>query len=140
MSSCVVAALGFGALGAWVAWLGVGARVGVLLVRAFFGVVGWRLPCAGRFVLSGGAWKVVRNSAWMVVWGLACVGGWGWLLGVCVSGVRWIGLGCLAVWQGVMVGSWAWVIGEWFVWPVVWCSVWAAKVRRCGMGVLVVLA
>ena len=54
----VVVAVGDGALGAWWAWLGADARVGVYLVRVAGGLwaAGVLLPCVWEFVLSGGAW------------------------------------------------------------------------------------
>ena len=57
---CVAVVVKVGALGAWWAWFGVGARVDVYLVWAAGGLraAGVLLPCVWRFVLSGGAWLV----------------------------------------------------------------------------------
>ena len=54
----VVVAVGVGAPGAWWAWLGAPARVGVYLVRVAGGLwaAGALLPCVWRFVFAGGAW------------------------------------------------------------------------------------
>ena len=83
----VLVAVGVGAPGAWWAWLGAGASVGVYLVRVAGGLwaVGALLPCVWRFVFSGGAWPAcaLRGScgvwsAWVVsVWVLG-VGCWLW--------------------------------------------------------------
>ena len=89
--------------------------------------MGLLLPCAWRFVLSGGLWPARVCSAGMV-WGLAGVdgarmGGRVRVLGVCASGVRWTGLGRLAVWSGVMVGSLVFVVGWQWRWPgPSWCG------------------
>ena len=62
----VVVAVGVGAPGAWWAWLGAGARVGVYLVRVAGGLwaAGALLPCVWRFVLSGGAWPACALRGW----------------------------------------------------------------------------
>ena len=52
---CMVAVVWIGALGAWWVSLDVGVRVCVPLVWAPFGVVGWPLFRAGRFVLADDA-------------------------------------------------------------------------------------
>ena len=77
-----------GALGAWWAWLGAGARVDVSFVWVAGGLwaAGVLLPCVWRFVLSGGAWLVCAlggwcgtRSAWVVsvwVFGFGC---WLWV-------------------------------------------------------------
>ena len=79
------------------------------------------------------------------MWGLAAVGGSGWVLGVCASGLVWVALGFLVLWSGVIVGPSAWVNGGWWVWLVVWSSLWAARVmvfwwwwRDCLVAVAVV--
>ena len=95
----VVVAVGVGAPGAWWAWLGAGARVGVYLVRVAGGLwaAGALLPCVWRFVLSGGAWPACALRGWCGVWSA-------WVVAVWVLG---LGAGCApvvhAVWSGVMV-------------------------------------
>ena len=83
----VVVAVGVGAPGAWWAWLGAGARVGVYLVRVAGGLwaAGALLPPVSRFVLSGGAWPVCALrvccgvwSAWVVSVWVFGVGCWLW--------------------------------------------------------------
>ena len=66
----VVVAVGVSALGAWWAWLGAGARVGVYLVRVAGGLwaAGALLPCVWRLVLSGGAWQAFALRGWCGVW------------------------------------------------------------------------
>ena len=78
----VVAAVGVGAPGAWWAWLGAGARVGVYLVRVAGGLwaAGALLPCVWRFVLSGGAWPVCALRGWCGSWSA-------WVVSVWVFGV-----------------------------------------------------
>ena len=105
-----------GALGAWWAWLGVGARVDVYLVRAAGGLraAGVLLPCVWRVVLSGGAWLLCALRGW------------------CQSGCLGLGAGCgcvvCAMWWGVMVGSPTCAAGWTRVWSVVWCPVRAVRV------------
>ena len=62
--------MGIGALGAWWAWRGAGARVDVYLVRAAGGLwaAGVLFPCLWRFVLSGGAWLVCVLRGWCGAW------------------------------------------------------------------------
>ena len=78
----VVVAVGVGAPGAWWAWLGAGARVGVYLVRVAGGLwaAGALLPCVWRFVLSGGAWPACALRGWCGVWSA-------WVVSVWVFGV-----------------------------------------------------
>ena len=78
----VVVAVGVGAPGAWWAWLGAGARVGVYLVRVAGGLwaAGALLPCVWRFVLSGGAWPACALRGWCGVWSA-------WVVSVLVFGV-----------------------------------------------------
>ena len=78
----VVVAVGVGAPGAWLAWLGAGARVGVYLVRVAGGLwaAGALLPCVWRFVLSGGAWPACALRGWCGVWSA-------WVVSVWVFGV-----------------------------------------------------
>ena len=108
----VVVAVGLGAPGAWWAWLGAGARVGLHLVRVAGGLwaVGALLPC----LWLRAVWSSVAGVcfAW-VVWGLVGVGGvgvgvWGWVLvagvsSACPVWVLWVvlSLGVLQVWCGV---------------------------------------
>ena len=77
-----VVAVGVGAPGAWWAWLGASARVGVYLVRVAGGLraVGVLLPCVWRFVLSGGAWPACALRGWCGVWSA-------WVVSVWVFGV-----------------------------------------------------
>ena len=78
----VVVAVGVGAPGAWWAWLGAGARVGVHLVRVAGGLwaAGALLPCVWRFVLSGGAWPACALHGWCGVWSA-------WVVSIWVFGV-----------------------------------------------------
>ena len=78
----VVVAVEVGAPGAWWAWLGAGARVGVYLVRVAGGLwgAGALLLCVWRFVLSGGVWPACPLRGWCGVW-LA------WVVSVWVFGV-----------------------------------------------------
>ena len=88
----VVVAVGVGAPGAWWAWLGAGARVGVYLVRVAGGL--WAACAVAVRVAVCVVWWSVAGVcfAWMV-WGLVGVGGvgvgvWGWVLLVGVSSAR----------------------------------------------------
>ena len=102
----VAVAVGVGALGAWRAWLGAGARVDVYLVRVAGGLwaAGVLLPCVWRFVLSGGVWLVYALCGWCGTWSAWVVsvwvfggvvsgaGGWGsfgvgWVVVVVVAGL-----------------------------------------------------
>ena len=78
----VVVAVGVRAPGAWWAWLGAGARVGVYLVRVAGGLwaAGALLRCVWRFVLSGGAWPACALRGWCGVWSA-------WVVSVWVFGV-----------------------------------------------------
>ena len=78
----VVVAVGVGAPGAWWAWLGAGARVGVYLVRDVGGLwaAGVLLPCVWWFVLSGRAWPACALRGWCGVWSA-------WVVSVWVFGV-----------------------------------------------------
>ena len=74
----VAVAVGVGALGAWLAWLGAGARVDVYLVRVAGGLLaaGVLLPCVWRFVLSGGVWLVCALRGWCGTWSAWVVSVW----------------------------------------------------------------
>ena len=67
-----------GASGAWWAWLGVGARVGVYVVRVAGGLwaSGALFPCVWRFVLSGGAWPACALRGCRGVWSASVVLVW----------------------------------------------------------------
>ena len=74
----MVVAVGVGAPGAWWAWLGAGARVGVYLVRVAGGLwaAGALLPYVWRIVLSGGAWPACALRGWCWVWSAWVVSVW----------------------------------------------------------------
>ena len=97
---CVAVAVGVGALGAWWAWLGVGARVDALFAWAVWGLWAVRLllPSAWRLVLCGEAWLVCALRGWC---------------GACPAWVvpaRVVGVGCLVcvtrVCGGLVWGAW----------------------------------
>ena len=79
-----------GAPGAWWAWLSVGARVGVYVVRAAGGLwtSGALLPCAWRFVLSGGAWPACALCGCCGVWSAWVVSVWVFGVGCWLSACR----------------------------------------------------
>ena len=82
----VVVAVGVVAPGAWWAWLGAGARVGVYLMRVAgdLWAAGVLLLCVWRFVLSGRAWPACALRGWCGVWSA-------WVVSVWVFGVgRWL--------------------------------------------------
>ena len=142
----VAVAVRVGALGAWWAWLGAGARVDVYLVWVAGGpwAAGVLLPCVWRFVLSGGAWLVcaLRGrcgswSAWVVSVWVFEVGCWLWARCLCgvvgrdggFSDVRgWL---VVAVVGGVLsgAGDWGRVGVGWLVVVVV-----AGLLGGCGGG------
>ena len=101
MPLCKALAVGAGALGAWWAWLGVGARVDALLVWAVGGLwaVGLLLPCVWRFVMSGGAWLVCGLRGWCGAWLAWVMPAWWLRLGAgCVC------VGCAVHWSGAPGG------------------------------------
>ena len=134
--------VGVGAPGAWWAWFGAGARVGVYLVRVAGGLwaAGALLPCVWRFVLSGGAWPACALRGWLGS------GRRGWCRCGCLGLCAGCGRVVRAVWSGVMVvplatsmvrmlqvvrvGRQCWRFPVWVLWVVlsvgvlqVWCGV-----------------